>query len=87
MLLQTLATATRLASLFLIEQADTIAWHLKYLIKMKQCRADGKEIFYLDKSWIDTNLTFQKCWQKKDNLKGIITGSALKRLIILHIGL
>ena len=31
-------------------------------------------------------LTFQKCWQKNDDVKGIIMGSLFKRLDIVHTG-
>jgi len=64
----------------------SIAWRSKYLTKMKQFRAEGRQTFYLDESWIDTNLTSQKCWQKHNNVKGIIAGSSSKRLIIVYIG-
>jgi hypothetical protein len=52
---------------------------------MKQARTEGREIFYLDESWVDTNLTFQKCWQKKGEVEGVMsTGSAANRLIIFN---
>jgi hypothetical protein len=47
---------------------------------------EGRQTFYLDESWIDTYLTFQKCWQKNNDVKGIIAGSFSARLIIVHIG-
>jgi len=37
---------------------------------------DEKEEFYLDESWVDTSFTFQKCWHKSYDMKGIITGSS-----------
>jgi hypothetical protein len=50
-------------------------------------RRDGKEIFYLDGSWVDSNLTFNRCWQKKGDVQGIMaTGNASNSLIIVHIG-
>jgi hypothetical protein len=50
-------------------------------------RRDGKEILYLDESWVKSNLTFNRCWQKKGDVQGITaTGNASNRLIIVHIG-
>jgi hypothetical protein len=72
--------------LFLIERADIFQWRLKFLTQMKQARTEGREIFYLHESWVDTNLTFQKCWQNKGDVEGVMsTGSATNRLIIVHI--
>jgi len=45
-----------------------------------------KTEFYWDEFQIDLNLTFQKCWQKNNDVKGIIMGSLFKRLIIVHTG-
>lgn len=70
----------------LIERADIVAWRSKYLTKIRQCRSEGQNVFYLDESWVDTNLTFQKCWQRKNDVRGIMKGNATKRLIIVHIG-
>jgi hypothetical protein len=73
--------------LFLIERSDIVQWRLKFLTQMKQARTEGREIFYLDESWVDTNLTFQKCWQKNGDVEGVMpTGSAANRLIILNMG-
>jgi hypothetical protein len=37
-----------------IDWANIIAWYSKYLTKMKKLRAEGRQTFYLDESWIDT---------------------------------
>ncbi|XP_063215599.1 uncharacterized protein LOC134527137 [Bacillus rossius redtenbacheri] len=71
----------------LIERSDIVMWRSKYLTEMRQLRKEGHKIFYFDESWIDTNLTMNKCWQKTDSVKGILTpGNASNRLIIVHIG-
>jgi hypothetical protein len=50
-------------------------------------RHDGKGIFYLDESGVNSNLTFNRCWQKKGDVQGIMaTGNASNRLIIVRIG-
>jgi hypothetical protein len=49
-------------------------------------RSEGRRIFYLDESWVDSNLTFKKCWQSEE-VKGLCTdGNAGKRLIMVHAG-
>jgi hypothetical protein len=67
--------------------AEIVVWQSEHLIQLKQCRADGKMLLYLDEFWIDSNLTLQKCLQKKGDVKGTITRNGLKRCIIVHIGL
>jgi hypothetical protein len=38
-------------------------------------------------SWADSNLTFNRCWQKKGGMEDIMaTGNASKKVIIVHIG-
>lgn len=72
---------------FLIEWSDIVMWRSKYLTEVRKLRREGKEIFYLDESWLDTNLTVDKCWQKEGDVKGILKwGSASNRLIVVHIG-
>jgi hypothetical protein len=57
------------------------------LFAKKKYREDGQEIFYVDETFIDANLTFKKCWQNND-VSGILTTvSASNRLIVVHIGL
>jgi transposase len=57
---------------FLIERADIVAWRSKYLVKMKQYQEEGRPILYVDEPWVDSNLTFRKCWQS-DDVMGIQT--------------
>ncbi|KAG8297468.1 hypothetical protein J6590_036260 [Homalodisca vitripennis] len=47
----------------LIEKPDIVNWRFEYLRNIKKCRDNKKKIFYLDETWIDSNLTFQRCWQ------------------------
>ncbi|XP_063237876.1 uncharacterized protein LOC134539624 [Bacillus rossius redtenbacheri] len=72
----------------LLERADIVRWRSKYLTEMKKIRKDGKEKFFLDETWVDTNLTFKKCWQKKDDINCVMSiGNAAHRLIVLNTGL
>lgn len=50
----------------LIERPDIENWRSQYLQEIRKQRRAYKKIFYLDKTWIDSNLTFQKCWQSPE---------------------
>jgi hypothetical protein len=39
-------------------------------------RSEGRQIFYLDERWVDSNLTFKKCWQSED-----VKGYALMEML------
>jgi hypothetical protein len=69
----------------LVERQDILNWRSHY-ITTSRMRRDGKELFHLDESWVDSNPTFNRCWQKKGDVQGIMaTGNASNRLIIVHI--
>lgn len=71
----------------LLERADIVHWRSRFLVQIKHMREDGKEVFYLDESWIDNNLTSGKCWQKEKDVLGVTAwGSSSKRLIIASVG-
>jgi hypothetical protein len=53
----------------LIGRTDIVAWRSKYLVKMKQYWEEGRPILHADESWVDSNLTFRKCW--KSDVMGI----------------
>ncbi|KAJ4427362.1 hypothetical protein ANN_24982 [Periplaneta americana] len=40
----------------------------------------------LDESWVDSNLTFQKCWQGPEVTGICADGNAANRLIMVHVG-
>lgn len=70
----------------LIERPDIVNWRHKYLRAISRHRASGKSIFYLDETWVDSNLTFKKCWQA-EGVHGILSNhSSSNRLIVVHIG-
>jgi hypothetical protein len=37
-----------------------VSWRYKYLVQVKRFREEGKYIFYVDESWVDSNITFSK---------------------------
>lgn len=70
----------------LVERPDIVNWRYKYLRQIKQFRESGKKIFYLDETWVDSNITFQKCWQSPD-IHGVLPDiNSKNRLIIVDIG-
>ena len=70
----------------LIERADIVARRHGYLRKIEEYRQAGREIIYLDESWIDSNLTFRKCWQHSDEFGAYSDTNSSNRLIVLLAG-
>ncbi|XP_022163493.1 uncharacterized protein LOC111028993 [Myzus persicae] len=82
----------------LLERDDLVAWRQKYLKKIKQYRAEGRQIYYLDETWVNAGETHSRTWvdssvsSRRDAFKkGLTTGQKEpsgkgKRLIVLHIG-
>lgn len=70
----------------LIERPDIVYWRHKYLRSLKSLRDEGRTIYYLDETWVDSNLTFRKCWQAQ-GVRGILSNSSSSsRLIVVSIG-
>jgi hypothetical protein len=70
----------------LIERADTVDWRSRNLVKIKEYQDKGHPIFYIDKSWVDSNLTFHKCWQNEQVMDVQANVNSGSRLIMLHVG-
>lgn len=71
----------------ILMEKDYVKLHrTKYLRAIKQYREMGKNIIYTDETWVDSNITFGKCWQS-DDISGLIkTGHPGKRLIVVSAG-
>ena len=70
----------------LLEREDIILKRIQYLRNMKKYRSEGRPIIYLDETWVDSNLTFSKCWQSEE-IEGVLqTGNASRRIIVLCAG-
>lgn len=54
--------------MLLNERPDIVDSRCHYLIPIKQLENEGRKLFYTDEIWINTILTFNKCWQG-ENLK------------------
>ncbi|GLG95894.1 Uncharacterized protein GBIM_02761 [Gryllus bimaculatus] len=70
----------------LIERADIVDWRSKYLVQMRNLREEGREIVYIDETWIDNSLVVKKCWQHDDIIGVTANISASVRLIVVHAG-
>ncbi|PSN41320.1 hypothetical protein C0J52_20240 [Blattella germanica] len=55
----------------LIEKPSIVQWCHEFLIKMKDLRESGKEIFYLDETWLDSNINVRKCCWQSDDVFGV----------------
>jgi hypothetical protein len=70
----------------LMERADIVDWRSRYLLKIKEYWDKGCPVFYTDELWVDSNLTFCKCWYNKE-VMGIQTNvNSVNRPIILYVG-
>ena len=70
----------------LMEKPDIVFWRNRYLREMKKHRSNDRCIVYIDETWIDSNLTFQKCWQD-DKMTGVqVDVNSKNRLIVVHAG-
>ena len=47
----------------LIEKPEILMMCYKYLVQIKSFRESGRNIFFLDETWVDSNITVDKCWQ------------------------
>jgi len=82
----------------MIEKEEIVIWRNKYLESIRKYRQEGRTIYYLDETWINTGDVSNNIWIDKtiksgrdESLKGLPTGATNpsgkdKRLIALHIG-
>jgi hypothetical protein len=54
---------------------------------LKDFEKKAEKFFHLDETWVDSSLTFKKCWQG-DEVDGVMTTttSTSHRLTVVHIG-
>jgi hypothetical protein len=57
-----------------------------YLRAIRRFRERGHHIIYIDETWIDNNLTVQKCWQSEHQSGVLTNSSSTNRLIVVHAG-
>lgn len=82
----------------LTEREDLLVWRQNYLYDIRKFREEGRTIYYLDETWVNTGDCVDKLWvdksikSKHDAFnRGLTTGATNptgkgQRLIVLHIG-
>lgn len=80
----------------LIEKEDLIIWRRNYLRTIKRYREEGRQIYYLDETWVNADDVMNTVWidetiKSEKNAFFLTTGPANpsekgKRLIVVHIG-
>lgn len=71
------------------ERVDIVRKRHTYLREIKKHRLTGREIIYLDETWLNANHTVSRCWYEKENPstgKLQVPSGKGSRLIILHAG-
>lgn len=70
----------------LIERPDIVNWRARYLREIQKFRHEKMNIFYIDETWVDNNLTFGKCWISNE-VHGVLTNtSSSNRVIVVSAG-
>ena len=69
-----------------VERADIFTWKSRYLKEVQEYGDNGHLIFYMHKTWPDSNVTCHNCWQEGE-VMGIHTHvNSGNRLIMLCVG-
>ncbi|XP_056637711.1 uncharacterized protein LOC130445847 [Diorhabda sublineata] len=82
----------------LIDNEEIICWKRQYLRDIRKYRQEGRQIYYLDETWLNEGHSVKKIWQdesiqtsRQAFIEGLSTGLKTpigkgRRLIITHIG-
>ncbi|KAL0859836.1 hypothetical protein ABMA27_010176 [Loxostege sticticalis] len=70
----------------LIERYDIAAWRHRFLRTIDAKRREGKEIVYLDETYVHQNYKSKKSWQGPSTSGAVTNISSGKRYIIVHAG-
>ncbi|XP_033231628.1 uncharacterized protein LOC117182635 [Belonocnema kinseyi] len=83
---------------YLPERDDLLAWRRQYLEDIRKYRAEGRNIYFLDETWVNAGDVTVKAWHdetiksgRDDYIRGLTTEPANpsgkgKKLIVLHLG-
>ncbi|XP_039297551.1 uncharacterized protein LOC120354445 [Nilaparvata lugens] len=69
-----------------VERPHIVLWMSEYLRKIRNFRDKNRNIFYMDETWVDSNMIFQKCWQDHEITGCLKDSASSKRYILLHVG-
>ena len=50
----------------LVERPNILHMRYKYIHAIKKYREEGRNIVYMDETWVDNDLTVQNCWQSAE---------------------
>ena len=70
----------------LVERTDIVTWRSRYPWEVQEYWDNGHLMFYMHKTWTDSNLTFRKCWQECEFMGNHTRVNLGSRLIMLHVG-
>ena len=67
-------------------RADIVTWRSRYLKGVQEYQDNEYLIFYMHKTWTDSNLTFCNCWQEGEAIGIHTLVNSGSSLILLHVG-
>ena len=70
----------------LMEKPSILHLRYKFIRLIRQYRSEKLNIINLDETWVDTNLTFKKCWQSESVFGVAENISSTGRYIVVHAG-
>ncbi|KAF6205794.1 hypothetical protein GE061_019968 [Apolygus lucorum] len=70
----------------LVERPEIVNWRLRYLDAMKEFRAQGRYVVYLDETYVNESHHAQNCWQSPEERGALSRIGKGNRLIIVHGG-
>lgn len=70
----------------LVERPDIAVWRTRYLHEIKKHRREGKNIVYVDETYVQQSHSVKSCWQSEQESGTLTKMGAGQRLIIVHGG-
>ena len=67
-------------------RADIVTWRSRYLKEVQEYQDNRHLMFYMHKTWTDSNLTFCSCWQEGEVIRIHTHVNRGSRPIKLHVG-
>ena len=55
-----------------MERPSVLHLRYKYIREIRRYRQEGRNIVYLDETWVDNDLTFKKCRQS-ETVSGVVS--------------
>ncbi|KAF8795047.1 hypothetical protein HNY73_002945 [Argiope bruennichi] len=64
---------------------EELSWRFRFLREMKKFREAKRNFVYIDETWLDSNLSSEKCW-RDEKIGAAIKDSSGHHLIVVHAG-